>query len=156
MKSADVVIVGGGIIGTACAESLSREGLHVVLLERHELAAGTSGAGMTGAGYGVFMSSYDLHMCAAATTAYQEFADGGADVEFRRPGAMLVSEPGEEAWLQEGLEQVRSVGIAGEWLDQRALRDAEPHLSPVFTGAAFLPDVGMVSPFDTCLLYYLF
>ena len=39
----DVVIVGGGIIGSACAWELARQGVSVTLLEREELAAGASG-----------------------------------------------------------------------------------------------------------------
>ena len=39
----DVAIVGGGIIGAACAHELSLRGLSVSLIERDELAAGASG-----------------------------------------------------------------------------------------------------------------
>ena len=39
----DVVIVGGGIIGAACAHELVRAGASVTLIERDELAAGASG-----------------------------------------------------------------------------------------------------------------
>jgi glycine/D-amino acid oxidase-like deaminating enzyme len=39
----DVVVVGGGIIGAACADELTRRGASVTLIERHELAAGASG-----------------------------------------------------------------------------------------------------------------
>ena len=39
----DVVIVGGGIIGAACAYELARAGAGVTLIERDELAAGASG-----------------------------------------------------------------------------------------------------------------
>src|SRR6266581_4338329 len=39
----DVAVVGGGIIGTACAHELARRGMSVTLIERDELAAGASG-----------------------------------------------------------------------------------------------------------------
>jgi glycine/D-amino acid oxidase-like deaminating enzyme len=39
----DVVVVGGGIIGVACADELTRRGASVMLIERDELAAGASG-----------------------------------------------------------------------------------------------------------------
>ena len=42
---ADVVIVGGGIVGTTLAYELSRRNLRVALLETHGLASGTSGSG---------------------------------------------------------------------------------------------------------------
>ena len=57
---ADVVVVGGGVIGTACAEALSREGMKVVVLERHGLAAGASSACQSGVGLGVAMDANQL------------------------------------------------------------------------------------------------
>src|ERR687897_3731752 len=39
----DVVVVGGGIIGTSCAYELARRGASVTLLEKDEIAAGASG-----------------------------------------------------------------------------------------------------------------
>ncbi|MET1012406.1 MAG: FAD-dependent oxidoreductase, partial [Actinomycetota bacterium] len=43
----DVVIVGGGIIGAACAYELASDGASVLVLEREELAAGASAAYLT-------------------------------------------------------------------------------------------------------------
>src|ERR671930_2651307 len=39
----DVLVVGGGIVGAACAHELAGRGLSVTLLEAHELAFGASG-----------------------------------------------------------------------------------------------------------------
>ena len=39
----DAVVVGGGVIGAACAMALARDGAAVTLIERSELAAGASG-----------------------------------------------------------------------------------------------------------------
>ena len=41
--NAEVIIIGGGVIGTACAYFLSRRGVKVLLLERSHLGAGASG-----------------------------------------------------------------------------------------------------------------
>ena len=43
-KSADVVVIGGGIIGTAIAHFLSRQKTKVILLEKSGIASGSSGA----------------------------------------------------------------------------------------------------------------
>ena len=48
---ADVVIIGGGIIGTSCAYFLTLEGLQVCLVERGALASGSSGACQFGIGH---------------------------------------------------------------------------------------------------------
>ncbi len=46
MQRPDVVVIGGGIVGSACVYFLSRAGLRVTLLERRGVASGTSGCCM--------------------------------------------------------------------------------------------------------------
>ena len=79
--SKDVVIIGGGIIGTACADALSGEGMHVVVLERLGLAAGASSACQSGVGFGVSMDDYTLRLHLAAVAAYQNFTADGTEVD---------------------------------------------------------------------------
>jgi sarcosine oxidase subunit beta len=42
METADVVVIGGGVIGGACAYNLARAGLSVTLLEKNEIASAAS------------------------------------------------------------------------------------------------------------------
>ncbi|MCA1813035.1 MAG: FAD-dependent oxidoreductase, partial [Halobacteriales archaeon] len=43
-EPADVLVIGGGIAGAACAREAARRGLRVTVLESHDIASGTSGA----------------------------------------------------------------------------------------------------------------
>ena len=71
---ADVVIVGGGIIGAACAHELTRAGATVTLFERDELAAGASGRNQ---GWFVLPEDPLLEPMARATLpTYLSIADG--------------------------------------------------------------------------------
>ena len=45
-ETADVAVIGGGIVGAACAERLSREGLRVAVLESGVIGGGATAAGM--------------------------------------------------------------------------------------------------------------
>jgi glycine/D-amino acid oxidase-like deaminating enzyme len=146
IQPADAVIIGGGIIGTACAEALSRAGLHVALVERLGLAAGASSACQSGVGFGISMDDYTLQLRLAAVRAYLEFTADGTEVDYRHDGTILVGEPEEETQLKAGLERLRGMCVTCEWLDQAALRDTEPALSPELTGAALIEDMGQVSP----------
>ena len=142
----DAIIIGGGIIGAACAEALSRAGLQVALIERLGLAAGASSACQSGVGFGISMDDYTLRLHLAAVRAYQEFTADGTEVDYRHHGAVLVGEPDEETELKAGLQQLRDVSVSCEWLDQATLREAEPALSPEIRGAALIEDMGQVSP----------
>ena len=62
VKTADVIIVGGGVHGASTAYELAKAGVNVVLFEKEYLGSGGSGrsaAGRTGA-YGVFLYQDDI------------------------------------------------------------------------------------------------
>ena len=144
--SAEVVVVGGGIIGISCAYALSRDGWQVAVLERLGLASGTSSACQGGVGFGLSSEGYDLHLSRAAVAAYENLAAEGVDVEYHRDGTLFVGEPEEDDEIKARIKKLQEVGIACEWLDQVAIRDEEPALSPSLSGAAVIQDSGNVYP----------
>ncbi len=128
----DVAIVGGGIIGAACAHELACRGLSVMLIERDELAAGASGRNQ-----GWFVLSADpacAPMSRASLATYIEIVDSSpVPVRFDREpiGHLLVATEEDGASLaREKAAEWAATGVATERLDPRALRDVEPGLSP--------------------------
>ena len=91
--SADVVVVGAGVIGAACACALSAAGLRVTILERDGLAAGTSRACQSGIGFGLDMDDYELAWSLASNQAYRDLAAQGADIDYVPCGALIVTSP---------------------------------------------------------------
>ena len=143
----DTIVVGGGVIGLAVAEELARRGARVRLFERGRPGGEASWAagGMLAAEY-EFESAGPFQVLAfrsrAMWPAYAERlgADYGTDVRLRTEGALAPAfdEPA-LAKLHARLDG-RSFGGRVEWLDARALRDAEPSLAPAVLGAAWLRD----------------
>ena len=73
MITADIVIIGGGIIGTCLAYHLVQRGAtHVVLLEREELAVGSSGRA-TGGIRQQFADEIDIRFSIAGVRFYEQF-----------------------------------------------------------------------------------
>jgi glycine oxidase len=150
--STRVAIVGGGIVGLACAHYLAAAGVDgVLLLERgrllHEASAANGGGlwpGEQAPGPGVF---YDVGR--ASLELIRGFAaEADADVELRGNGVLdLACSEAEAAALRARTVDRRAAGIAVEWLGRAEVLDLEPELSPdgVF-GAAFYRDDCHVNP----------
>jgi sarcosine oxidase, subunit beta len=116
--TADVVIVGGGLEGTAAAWALAERGVtNVVVAERN-----TVGSGMTGKSSGIVRCHYGVSSLAAmATVGLEVFENAhdvfGDDIGFRQPGYVVgVGEPNVDA-LRKSLASQRSVGVETEEID---------------------------------------
>jgi glycine/D-amino acid oxidase-like deaminating enzyme len=93
---ADVLIVGGGMVGAACAAALAAEGVAVAVLE-----ADTVGSGATAAGMGHIVVMDDSPAQLVLTRYSQRLWDAFAEtvparVEYRRCGTLWVAADGEE------------------------------------------------------------
>ncbi len=134
----DVVIVGGGVIGAACAFELAGRGASVTLIERDHLAAHASGRNQ-----GLWVLPDDpanMPMAEASLQAYLDFAresplDFHLDPE--PVGQLLVaSDAAEKRIALEAVEMARGLGVDVDELDSpAAIRDTEPALTRNLAGA---------------------
>jgi glycine/D-amino acid oxidase-like deaminating enzyme len=140
----DVIVIGGGVVGAACAYELARRGSTVALVERDELAAGASGRNQ---GWFVLSDDPPLRpMSAGSLAMYREVIDGSeVPVRFDPDpvGHLMV------ATTAAGAEVLRSrvvdreaAGTHAERLDEAALREVEPALAPDLA-EAWLLDQGL-------------
>jgi glycine/D-amino acid oxidase-like deaminating enzyme len=146
--TADVVVVGAGALGAACAYFAARRGLRVHVVERGQIAGGTTSAGEgnllvsdkeAGPELGLALYSRDIF--------HGELAEFGALWEFEAKGGLVVvaTEAGAEELAGLTTRQ-RASGIEVRNLDRRHLRDYEPHLSPALRAGAFYPQDAQVQP----------
>jgi D-hydroxyproline dehydrogenase subunit beta len=138
----DVTIVGGGIIGAACALELAGRGASVTLVERDELAAGASGRNQ-----GWFVLSSDPACAPMSRVSLDRYRwlidDSPVPVGFDREpvGHLLVTrDPGAAALMQERALAWAATGVRAEALDAAGLRAEEPALAGGF--AAWLIEQG--------------
>ena len=148
MKSADVVIIGGGVIGSSIAYHLAARHISVLLFEKDTPAAGSSG-GCDGA---VLLQSKKhgkhLKMAVASTKLFGELNEQlPVPIEFERNGSMVVIEhEAEFAPMQAFVSQQRQHGVTVSLLDVREARELVPALSEAIAGATFSPDDGKINP----------
>lgn len=128
----DVAIVGGGIIGAACAHELTRAGASVTLIERDELAAGASGRNQ-----GWFVLPEDPVLEPMARATLPEYLDVAASSPLpvwidREPvGHLVVALEDEDVpRAKPALSSATAQGVAIRQLDSAELREAEPAITP--------------------------
>jgi glycine/D-amino acid oxidase-like deaminating enzyme len=127
---ADVIVIGGGIVGASCAAHLAAMGRRVVLLERAEIAAGASGRNSGVVQHPFDSVLVDLHL--ETVRLYRDLART-LEGEFAFPsepaGLLLVSPDADLARrLADGLS-VSHPGLAPTFLDPDAARAVEPALA---------------------------
>jgi glycerol-3-phosphate dehydrogenase len=149
--SADVVVIGGGVVGSAIARELSRYLLSVVVLEREpDVAAGTSKAnsGILHAGFDADPGSWKAKLNVRGSRLYAEIAEG-LGIPRKATGSLVVAMSEAELLAVEELRR-RGVdnGVAGlELWGADRLRTHEPNVSENVLGALWAPSGAVVCPF---------
>jgi glycine oxidase len=147
--TADVVVAGGGVIGTAIAWRAAAAGLDVVLVDpEHGDAASQVAAGMLApVSESLFGEGALLRVNLLAVRRFPSFAAEleqatGHDVGLRGEGTLAVAyDPGDLAALKRLTAFRRSAGLDAQELDSRACRKLEPFLTPdVHGGVLFAGD----------------
>jgi glycine/D-amino acid oxidase-like deaminating enzyme len=145
--TSDVLIVGAGIVGAACASALVREGLRVTIVDAAMIGGGATAAGM---GHVVVMddSPAQLALTQYSFRLWKELvAEMPADCEYDPCGTLWVAADDEElATAQAKAQSLRAQGIAAELLDTRQLAESEPRLRPGLAGGLLVPDDLVVYP----------
>ena len=151
---AQVVVVGGGIIGCSVAYHLARRGItDVLLLEQGRLTGGTTwhAAGLVSQ----LKSSHSLTRLATYSARLFEDleAETGQATGYRAVGSISVASD-YERWeeIMRGLSMARTVGVEMREMDFDELRERWPLIRiDDLVGAAWIPQDGQTSPVDTTI-----
>ena len=151
----DVLILGGGIIGCAAAEVLSRRGAAVTLLEPRGIGQGAShaSAGMLAPFHEGRHDPVLLTLGERSLALYDGFvasaAQGGRPVPYSRSGSVDVAFDAAAATaLHQTCDELHARGVSCEWLDHDALRDSEPLIGPTAVAGLRIDEHGYVGVRD--------
>jgi sarcosine oxidase, subunit beta len=161
-ESTDVLVVGGGLAGTALAYYLARQGVEVVLVERGELNREASGTNA-----GSFHFQIAIHQLTAAETAsvrerlemevrqqveaaevwkgLERELDGPLGIHFTG-GLMVAETEAQLRLLHEKRVIEEEAGLEIQIFEGEELRTFAPYLAPDLTGASFCPQEGHADP----------
>jgi glycerol-3-phosphate dehydrogenase len=151
----DVLIIGCGSTGAACAYELSKYDLKLCILEASEdVAAGTTKANsaIIHAGYdpapGTLMARLNVRGCALAPELCRKL-----DVPYRSCGSLVLAfDEADLVHLKDLFARGEANGVPGmELLGGDRARAMEPGLSEAVVGALYAPSAGIVNPWEYAL-----
>src|SRR5919109_861535 len=148
MERAEVVVIGGGVIGTSIAFHLAEAGVDVLLLERGELGSGSTSKGAGGV-RAMFSDELNVRIGLHDLDAWQAFGERpGWEVDFEQVGYLfLLARPDDVRRFEREVAMQKAVGLPSRML---APEDAQ-RLSPLaglegVLAAALCPRAGLATP----------
>jgi L-2-hydroxyglutarate oxidase LhgO len=148
MTEIDVVVVGAGVTGLACAAELAARGTSVCVIERHPRAGmdtSTHNSGVIHAGIYYPQGTLKARLCVEGRALLYEYCEK-RQIPYRRTGKLIVAATQDEV---PALETLHERGKANDVNDLRLVdvdfvQRREPHVAAV--AALWSPSTGIVSP----------
>ncbi|MER7236386.1 FAD-dependent oxidoreductase, partial [Streptomyces olivaceus] len=144
----DVVVVGAGMVGAACALYAAREGLDVIVVDRGQVAGGTTGAGEGNLLVSDKEPGPELELALLSAGLWTGLAEElGRETEYEPKGGVVVAETPEAlAGLETFAAGQRAAGVSALGVTADRLHDLEPRLAPGLAGAVHYPQDAQVMP----------
>lgn len=148
----DIIIVGGGVIGTSIARELSKYKLNTVLVEKYDdVASGVSKAnsGIVHAGYNEKLGTLKGKLNILGNEMFDELSKD-LDFPFKRNGALIL------AFSEDDMVKLKELKLNGEMLGVKGLEilrreeilSLENNVSEKVLGALYAKTFGIVSPYE--------
>jgi glycine oxidase len=153
VSATQIAVVGGGVIGAACARAAAQRGLPVALF-----APGPDAAAASAASAGMLAAQIELNdepllpLAVRGRDLYEDLAailkdTTGIDIGFQHTGITTVAFAADEAAdLYDRVAAQRQSGLRCDWLEAAELHERWPGVAPQALGALFAPEDGCLVP----------
>lgn len=155
MNSFDVVVVGAGAVGTSVAYHLTKKGFEVALVERGDIASGTSSHCDAVALICDKKPGIDTQMGYASIQVFKELAkEFSYDFEFHQPGSLYVCETDQEYEIAaDYVKEQQADGYAMRMVDPYEMQQMEPYLAKDLVGGIWTEPDSSMSPYKLCFAF---
>lgn len=148
MNEYDVIVIGAGVVGAACALKLINAGLKVLVVDRGAIAGGTTGAGEGNILVSDKEPGAELTLAMRSRNAWFEISeDIGGGFELESKGGVVVSRTDKGIGaLKELACSQRAAGVDAREIDGNDLHIMEPYLTPEIFAGVHYPDDAQCQP----------
>jgi len=150
--TADVVIIGGGVIGTSIAFHLAARGMRdVIVVDKSSVASGATGKSSACVRQH-YTTAETCRMIRFSLDVFQRFEalTGGGSCGFRRTGYLLGVDERMRAPMEASVALQRRIGIETRLVSPAEMREIEPLLhTEDLTAGCYEPDSGYCNPAET-------
>jgi sarcosine oxidase subunit beta len=157
--NADVLVIGGGIIGLSVAYHVVKRSpsTKVVVLEREAMVGQGATAKATGGMRHQFSTEANIRLSVESIGAYRRFRDEmGVDVEYEPHGYLFVTtDPKKMESLRAGVALQRRLGVNSRTLAPAEAAEILPSLKHAdLVGGSFCGDDGSGNPYAATMGFY--
>lgn len=156
-NTAEVIIIGSGVIGCAAAYYLAKKGVSVLVLDKDD-NIGNGGSGRNGGG--VRQSGRDPRELPLAMYGVEHMwphlsEELGVNVEYHKEGNLRLGKTEKHLQILQGLtDRAVECGLDVRMIDGKEVREINPYLSDEVIGASWCATDGHANPLMTTLGYY--
>lgn len=156
-KCADVIIIGGGVIGCAAAYNLAKKGVKSIVLEKSDYI-GNGGSSRNGGG--VRQSGRDPRELPLAMYGIKNLwptlsEELGVNVEYHKDGNLRLGKTKKHLEILQGLtDRAVACGLDVRMIDGKEVREINPYLTDEVIGASWCATDGHANPLTTTLGFY--
>lgn len=147
-ESAEVVVIGGGVIGTSAAFHLAEAGVRVLLLERDELAGGSTSKAAGGV-RAQFSDPVNIALGRRSLEAFARFAQRpGGEIDLKRHGYLFLLDNADDvAAFERNVAVQNEMGVPSRMLTVAEARELSPFIAiDGLLAAAYSPEDGHCTP----------
>lgn len=155
MITADVLIIGAGVVGCALARQLSRYELKILLLEAEDdvgTGATKANSGIVHGGYTAKAGTLKGELCIRGNRMFEDL-ERDLHFGFKRKGSLVLAFNDQDLNTIEALKSNgEKNGVKGlEILSTSETLSRYPSLNPDLSAALYCPETGIVSPYEFCI-----
>ena len=156
MNRPEIIVIGGGVIGSSITYYLSKMGKKVLMIEKKDNCSGSAGASDGVVGYHTKKPGLQMELAIRSIAMFEELSkELGMDIEYRKDccGMQPAETKLEWEFLSEIVKEQRQSGVDIRMISIEEACKIEPQLNPDLYGALYSPTSGKVNPIRLTFAY---